>query len=428
MKCIYCNNETDLTISDIIPSALTGAKLKKKFVCREHNSFTNDHYECTMIRRLDLFRNRIGLTERDGDPVRFVAKLVIGEYSSEKDIILSDNKSLMDTDRLFRMMDEQGRLSLVGSKEKLLKIKGATEDNITDLPLSEISICSTADIRELFISDPTLHTIAKIAYEWHCYANDIEEFENDKYSIITSYILTPEQTNPLVDVVNDAWVKMLSDRFSRTGSNMIFEYNDSDGNTYVIFCLWNVIAYRVKVCLHAEKPTQAHCSNVYFFHADGSQEGILFGIYGPFHISAVSPSVGLSELCQDIKLRLSKLGERDLSREYLQNCIAEISKKLPDYQTKKISIEELLDFEHEDRIIPIFILELLYNHRTEYRTSDGFNQNLCRILQTDNRYVMSKKTTKEVLNRYLRMDSDGTFVVMLNEAIHFFQTICNTDT
>ena len=84
MKCIYCNRDTDLTVSDIIPAALTGAKLRKKFVCRAHNSFTNNHYEKEMIRRLDMFRNRIGLTERDGDPVRYYANLNIGEYTSEK--------------------------------------------------------------------------------------------------------------------------------------------------------------------------------------------------------------------------------------------------------------------------------------------------------------------------------------------------------
>lgn len=87
MKCIYCNNDTELTISDIIPAALTGAKLKKRFVCRAHNSFTNDCYEKAVIRQLDIFRNRIGLTERDGDPVRFSANLSIGEYTSEKTLI-----------------------------------------------------------------------------------------------------------------------------------------------------------------------------------------------------------------------------------------------------------------------------------------------------------------------------------------------------
>lgn len=428
MKCIYCNRDTDLTVSDIVPAALTGAKVKKRFVCRTHNSFTNDHYEKIMIKQLDIFRNRIGLTERDGDPVRFYANISIGDYTSESNIKITDNKSIMDTDRLIKMKDRQGQILLVGPKEKLLKISNATEDKITDLPLAEISVSSTTDIRDIFISESTLHTVAKIAYEWHCFINDIEELKDDSFGIITSYILDPEQQNTLVDIVNDDYVTLLSDRFSRTGSNMLFEYNDFDGNTYVIFCLWNVIAYRVRVCLHTETPNSTHCYNVYFYHADGSQEGVLVGLYGFPHVNAVSPSVGLSELCQDIKLRLSKLGERDLSKEYLQSCIAEISKKLPDYRTKKISIEELLDYEHEDRIFPVFVLELLYTHRTEYRTSDSFDQNMRRILQTDDRYVLSQETKKEILNRYLKMDVDGTFVTMLNEAICYFQTVCCTDT
>lgn len=328
MRCIYCNRDEDLTVSDIIPATLTDAKLRKKFVCRAHNSFTNDHYEKVMIQRLDMFRNRIGLTERDDDPVRFNANLYIGEYTSEKSISISDNKSIMDTDRLFRMKDKQGHTVLVDSREKLMKIRGATEDKIIDLPLfADISISSTTDIRDLFISEPTLHAAAKIAYEWHCYINNVEEFQEDAYGIITSYILDPEQTNTLVDIVNDAYVTMLSDRFSRTGSNMLFEYNDSDGNTYVIFCLWNVIIYRVKVCMHDEENNIAHCPIAYFYHADGTQKGIMFGVYGHFHVNAVSPTVGLPELSLEIKPRLSRLGERDLSREYLKNCIAKISKK-----------------------------------------------------------------------------------------------------
>ena len=424
MKCIYCNSETNLTISDIIPAALTGAKLRKKFVCRAHNSFTNDHYENTMIRQLDIFRNRIGLTERDGDPVRFSADLTIGEYTSEKNISISDNKSIMDTDRLFRMKDKQGRTVLVGPKDKLLKISGATADKITDLPFADISISSKTDIRDLFISETVLHAVAKIAYEWHCYINDVEEFPEDVYGMITSYILDPDQPNTLVNVVNDAYVTMLADRFSRTGSNMLFEYNDSDGNVYVIFCLWDVIAYKVKVSIHNEKPGIAHCPIAYFYHADGSQNGTMFGVYGDFHVNATSPDVGISEIYSEIKSRLSKLGERDLSREYLQNCIAKISKKLPAYQEHKISIADLLDFEHEDRVIPIYILEQIYTHRDEYMPSEDFYRNMQRILQTDDRFVLTKETTKGILERYINMDREESFATLLNKAIEFFETTC----
>ena len=43
-RCIYCNSD-DLSVSDIISYALTGAKLTKRFVCHKHNKFTNDNYE-----------------------------------------------------------------------------------------------------------------------------------------------------------------------------------------------------------------------------------------------------------------------------------------------------------------------------------------------------------------------------------------------
>ena len=53
-KCIYCNS-TDLTTSDIISCALTGKKLTRRFVCREHNAFTNNNFEKKAIKKLGLF-------------------------------------------------------------------------------------------------------------------------------------------------------------------------------------------------------------------------------------------------------------------------------------------------------------------------------------------------------------------------------------
>lgn len=147
--------------------------------------------------------------------------------------------------------------------------------------------------------------------------NFIEELQENKYNSIISYILNPKQTNTFVEVVNDKFVVTLSDCYSRTGSNMLFEYNDSDGNTYVIFFLWNVIGYKVKVCEYDENPCTTHCPIAYFYHADGTQDSIVFGVLGIPHVSAISPCAGLTKLFQEIKIRLLKLDERDLSQEYL---------------------------------------------------------------------------------------------------------------
>ncbi|MDD6881441.1 MAG: hypothetical protein PUE18_07695 [Firmicutes bacterium] len=195
-------------------------------------------------------------------------------------------------------------------------------------------------------------------------------------------------------------------------------------HVYVILCLWNVIAYKVKVGMHNEIPSMLHCPIAYFYHADGSRNGTMFGVYGDFHVNAAPPNAGVSELYLEIKSRLSKLGERDLSREYLQNCIAKISKKLPSYQEHKISIADLLDFEHEDRIIPVYIIEQIYTHRDEYIPSEDFYRNMQRILQTDDCFVLTKETTKEILERYINMDREGSFITLLNKAIQFFEITC----
>mgnify|MGYP003100177588 FL=1 len=69
----------------------------------------------------------------------------------------------------------------------------------------------------------------------------------------------------------------------------------------------------------------------------------------------------------------------------------------------------------------------MYTHRDEYRLSEDFYRNMQRVLQTDDRFVLTKDTVKEILDRYLEMDSKGTFITLLNEAIMFFQTTCCAD-
>ena len=234
MKCIYCNSEEKMTVSDIIPAALTGAKLTRRFVCNTHNKFTNDNYERDIIKQLAAYRNFIGLTERDGDPVRYYADLNIGDRTFKR-VRITDNASVVSGDRIFRDTDSSGKTILAGGRDNLLKINGATENNVETIDAKDFSIVIRADLRELFISSQVLHAIAKICYEWHCYINDIDGFIEEKYRDIVSYILSQEDEEAPVELVVDAFTWELSDRVSRTGTNMLFEYNDYDGYTYVVF-------------------------------------------------------------------------------------------------------------------------------------------------------------------------------------------------
>ena len=421
MKCIYCNSEEKITLSDIIPTALTGAKLTRRFVCDTHNKFTNDNYERDMIKQLAAYRNFIGLTERDGDPVRYYADLNIGDRTFKR-VRITDNASVVSGDRIFRNTDSSGKTILAGGRDNLLKINGATENNVKTIDAKDFSIVIRDDLRELFISSQVLHAIAKICYEWHCYINDIDGFIEEKYRDIVSYILSPEDEEAPVELVVDAFTWELSDRVSRRGTNMLFEYNDYDGYTYVVFSLWNTILYKVKICkIDTRNEKETNFINTYLFHVDGTQESAMFGILGKAHVISESPKEGLSRLCLEIRDRLNKVGQRDLSVDYINKHLDTIIKMLPRYKNGRLSIAQLLDFENNDRVIPIYIIEQLFNEKDKYQETQSFTEIMVSILNCGETYGVTEEKLKEILLRYSEMDKDGTFVVMLESAIEYFK-------
>lgn len=424
MRCIYCNNESDLSVSDIIPAALTGAKLRKRFVCRYHNGFTNDNYEKKMISKLDIHRNRIGLTERDGGPVRYKARVEVDGYVVEEKTV-SDVASIVNPKNPFRTKDQTGHTVLIGETEQLLKIKGATEDKIQTINMGKVEVSRVDDLRELLISNDVLHAIAKIGYKWHCNYHGIESYDQEKYKDIVEYILTPDSKCSFVELVVSKFAYVLLDSHARTGSNMAFEYDDMDGFTYVIFSLFGVLMYKVRICHHGKAELNAANSNcAYYYHADGISEEIPFVTVGPNSIASEDPAAGLSRLYKDIKLRFSKLGEHDLSRAYIKNNIEKIKQLLPDYKRGKVTLAQLLDFEAQDRVIPVHIIELLCANQSEYDANDTFRNNMVRILQTDDRYVFTNEMKMKVVSRYMDLDQKGEFAAMLDEAIVFFENVC----
>lgn len=424
MKCIYCNSERDLTVSDIIPAALTGAKLRKRFVCKAHNSFTNDHYEKKMIEQLAVYRNLLGLTERDGDPVRYKAKIEVDGYTAEEKIV-SDLTSIMKPKKPFRTKDERGRTVLIGETDQLRQINGVKEDEIVTINMAKVEVSRVDDLRELLISTEVLHAIAKIGYEWHCNNHGVEEYKPEKYKEIVEYILSPDNDKPLVNIVICPYTYTLLDSNTRTGSNMAFEYDDDDGYTYVIFSLFSVVIYKVRICRHGNNSLScANMNRAFFYHVDGTTDQVVFATFGQNVIASEAPNVALKRLCSDIKLRFSKLGERDLSRAYIANNLEKIKKLLPKYKDGKLTLAELMDFEAQDRVIPVYILEQIYCHQTEYDKDDTFRNNMVKILKTDEQFAFTRELRTEALRRYVEMDQKGEFAEMFENAIAFFESEC----
>ena len=134
MKCIYCNSEDELTSSDIITYAITGAKLTKSFVCKTHNAFTNDNYEKKFVADLDFFRNQLGLTTRDGKTIQYRADISV-DGTEIHNVKLSNRESLYAPKDVVAGTDNDGNKILMAPMEKLKKIsKGkATSVNMSDV-------------------------------------------------------------------------------------------------------------------------------------------------------------------------------------------------------------------------------------------------------------------------------------------------------
>ena len=66
-KCIYCGKVKDLSESDIIPDALTNARILNKNVCRiEHNNKFSDMFESKVINALSFITNKLDIKSSKG--------------------------------------------------------------------------------------------------------------------------------------------------------------------------------------------------------------------------------------------------------------------------------------------------------------------------------------------------------------------------
>lgn len=63
------------------------------------------------------------------------------------------------------------------------------------------------------------------------------------------------------------------------------------------------------------------------------------------------------------------------------------------YKSGTCSIVQLLDFEHEDRVVPVYIIEQLSCNSKNYNTSETFTQNMQRILDCKDKFIFYQGQT-----------------------------------
>lgn len=232
-RCIYCGSRTDLSISDIIPDALTNVKIRNKNVCKiKHNNEFSGLFESQVIHELAPISNFLNIKTRSGytkydcnlnvNGQKFSAKL-----GSEKDI----------SHNLFK---SQNQKFLCGTRSNLKVIKGKFEEFPLEKVRVEININPS-----IFYAKPMYRLISKIAFEWYVKEKGINGYDYN-YDNIINYIVEGKG-NPRINIITDESIYRLLNSITSVGSHTLLTFKSINNEDVVIVSLFGLLMYRVVI-------------------------------------------------------------------------------------------------------------------------------------------------------------------------------------
>lgn len=422
-KCIYCNSSDNLTISDIIPYALTGAKVTKKFVCKTHNNFTNDNFEKKVIKNMNFFRNSLGLYERSGSEIKYKADFTVAGHKI-KNINISDRKSIYEDKKRLFQAEKDGQKSLVGNIEVLRKKKGVEEKDIEILDMKDAVVSVKFFLEELFASEEMLLTIAKIAYEWHCYINNISEFNSQKYQEIVDCIMLKRDVSDYVEIIIDGnFYDVVLEKISTFGAHTLFEYVVGDGSLYVVVGFWNIVAYKVKISSgNTPNITNANFYHVFTYNIDDTRGETSFGTYGGNDFISMPAKECIKKYRSVFSSRLEKL-LKTLVLTYSKVCMLTdiLENELHKYEQSN-NFSQLVNYEDSNRIIIIRLLEFLFQNQEAYDNRKSFNENM-KVLYKDEIVTSDVSDKQEYLKYLLALHKDNELHKKIKSWIEYFKQL-----
>ena len=426
MKCIYCNSEAELTSSDIITYAITGAKLTKSFVCKTHNAFTNDNYEKKFVADLDFFRNHLGLTTRDGKPIQYKADISV-DGTELHNVKISNRESLYAPKDVVAGTDDNGNKILMAPMERIEKI---SKGKASTVDISDVIVHKTIEA-DSFLGFYAIHSMAKMAYEWYCYVNNIEEFK-EEYCEIVDYILG-NKDGDFVDVIIDGNYYFAMDKLSEIGTNAFFQYDDVDGYRYVVFDFWKTISYRVRICKSPNEcfhDVRSLLFELYLYHIDGSKTQTAFGAFSidsstKPKFNTIQPQNVTIDIWRSFVKRIERImSTMVLSVHTLKREVDKLSSKLKKYDAGKIDVARLLGFEENNVVTTIDIISQLHLNKDKYDVTKSFYQNLPIILNLDSDTVARTQEDKmEFIKSLVAMDKENKLSEYIWNGISVFNEI-----
>lgn len=268
-KCIYCGTEYNLSESDIIPDALTNARILNRNVCKtEHNNKFSDLFEYKVISELAFLTNSLDIKSSKSSSYP--------EYEATYNIAGLDYPAKLSSEtqlfsgRKLRSEDGKHLMGLLNDIENIAKDPNKVEQiDINKLEIEEKIQINTS----IFYSQEMFRMISKIAYEWYCLKNDI----NDKYDDFTDIInfITLGDGQP-VSIIEDAAILSYYKQNTIFASHCIIGYLSQDKNVYVLVSLFGAALYKVEVCKFNPQLCKNNCM-LQEFTINSERKEIVYG-------------------------------------------------------------------------------------------------------------------------------------------------------
>ena len=375
---------------------------------------------------MDFFRNQLGLTTRDGKPIQYKADLSI-DGTEIHNVKLSNRESLYAPKDVVAGTDIDGNKILMAPMERLEKI---SKGKAASVNMSDVVVHKTVGSND-FIGYHAIHSMAKMAYEWYCYINNIEEYK-EEYQEIVDYILGNTEQE-IVDIIIDGNYYVMIDRLSEIGTNSFFQYDDIDGYRYVVIDFWKTIAYRIRICKTPNdclKKVQLLPIKLYLYHIDGSKTQEVLGMF----LLEENEQTYFKTICtQNITAGIwgiftNRIGKimttMLLSIHILKKEVNTLSAKLDKYDDGKINVLLLLGFEENNIVTTIDILSQLYLNKDKYDMTKTFNQNLPIVLNLDSDTIgRTQEDKKKFVQLLVDKDKNNELSEYIREGINFFNEI-----
>ena len=241
--CIYCGKADDLSNSDIIPDALTNAKIINPCVCRiEHNNKFSDMFEDYIIKHLAIFTNELDIKSSKGKKYAPYDATIMVE-NTEYVTRMSSDADLFRNGRIISTPDDKTKL---GSFEQLKKFKGANGDSIKTVDINQLEIEKRIILRtEPFFSLEMHRLMTKIAFEWYCLNNGVRD-KYTEFDSIVEFIVNGTGTNP-VSFISNAEIYNLFDEIVPFGSHILLSYISVNGSVNIVVSLFGLAAYNIRI-------------------------------------------------------------------------------------------------------------------------------------------------------------------------------------